>query len=47
MTAQMMMNGITAISCSQNTMSCIDSPPSQLAIHWDADATGPYTLGVS
>ncbi len=41
------MNGITAIICSQNTTSCIDSPPSTLASHWDADAIGPYTLGVS
>ena len=41
------MNGSTDIICSQNTTSCIDSPPSMLASHWDAEAIGPYTLGVS
>ena len=41
------MKGSTEETCSQNTMSCMFSPPSRLAPHWTAVMIGPYTLGVS
>ena len=45
--AQAMMNGTTAKTCSQKTMSCMFSPPSWLASSCDQEVIGPYTLGVS
>jgi hypothetical protein len=41
------MNGTTANTCSQNTMSCMFSPPSLFASNWVHEVMGPYTLGVS
>ncbi len=41
------MKGSTEETCSQNTMSCMFSPPSRLAPHWTMVMIGPYTLGVS
>ena len=45
--AQAKMNGTTENTCSQNTMSCMFSPPSLLATSCVQEVIGPYTLGVS
>ena len=39
--AQAMMNGTTAKTCSQKTMSCMFSPPSLLASSWVHEVIGP------
>ena len=41
------MKGTTENTCSQNTMSCMFSPPSLLATSCVQEVIGPYTLGVS
>jgi len=41
MMPQITMNGITHIICSQNTTSCIESPPSTFARYCENDAIGP------